>query len=94
MRINEHYIIVLTTLLFFLSLIEIMVIMEEIRERRKESTLERTITIKLDKFMLRRDLKNVKNVVQEFIKSHPEYNKNRSKVYHIACQIIENKKEN
>ena len=92
-RINEHYIIALTTLLFFLSTIEIIVILEEIRERHKESTLERTLTIKLDKFMLRRDVKNVKNIVKEFIKFHPQYKKNTGKVYHIACQIIENKKD-
>jgi hypothetical protein len=39
-RINEHYIIFFTSLLFLLSLLEIIVIMKDISNHHKKNTLE------------------------------------------------------
>ena len=92
-RINEHYIIVFTTLLFVLSLIEITVTLQDIRGHHKKDNLEKTIAIELDKFMSKKDAEDVKILVEDFIKKNPQYNKHIGKVYHIACHVIESKKD-
>jgi len=92
-RIREGYIIVLTTLLFFLSLIEIMVVMGEIHDHYRKNNFERTLTIKLDDFILERKDKNVKKIVEDFIEINPQYNNHRNETYHITCQIMETHKE-
>jgi len=92
-RINEHYIMFFTMILFFLSLIEIIVIIKDISGHHKKDTLEKTITADLDKFMSKRQAENVKILVEDFIKNHPQYNKHIGKVYHIACHAIEDKKD-
>lgn len=92
-RIREGYIIVLTTLLFFLSLIEIMVVTGEIHDHYRKNNFERTLTIKLDDFILERKDKNVKKIVEDFIEINPQYNNHRNETYHITCQIMETHKE-
>ena len=92
-RINEPYIIALTTILFFLSLFEIAVVLSEIHERNQKSSFERILTIKLDDFILQRKKKNVKKLVEDFIKIYPQYKSHRTEIYHIACQIMETHKE-
>ena len=88
-RINEHYIITFTTILFFLSLVEIVVVIREIHEHRQLSVFEQKLTIKLDDFIIQRKKKNVKETVQEFINKYPEYKNHRTEVYHITCDIME-----
>ena len=92
-RINEPYIIALTTILFFLSLFEIAVVLSEIHERNQKSSFERILTIKLDDFILQRKKKNVKKLVEDFIEIYPQYKSHRTEIYHIACQIMETHKE-
>ena len=92
-RIQEVYIIVLTTLLFFLSVVEIAVAMGEIHDRYQQNNFERTLTIKLDDFILERKNNNVKKIVEDFIDTHLEYKNKRSEIYHITCQIMETHKE-
>jgi hypothetical protein len=92
-RIQEVYIIVLTTLLFFLSVVEIAVAMGEIHDRYQQNNFERTLTIKLDDFMLEQKNNNVKKIVEDFIDMHLEYKNKRSEIYHITCQIMETHKE-
>ena len=92
-RIQEVYIIVLTTLLFFLSVVEIAVAMGEIHDRYQQNNFERTLTIKLDDFMLEQKNSNVKKIVEDFIDMHLEYKNKRSEIYHITCQIMETHKE-
>ncbi len=93
LRINEHYIIFFTSILFLLSLTEIVVTIKDISGHHKKDDLERTITIELDRFIKTKDAENVKMLVEDFIKNHPQYNKHIGKVYHIACHIIEDKKD-
>jgi hypothetical protein len=88
-RIKEHYIIALTTILFFLSLLEIIVVTGEIHDHYKKSNFERKLTIKLDDFIIEQRKRSVKKTVEEFIRKHPEYEKHRNEVYHITCQIME-----
>jgi hypothetical protein len=88
-RIQEHYIIALTTILFLLSLIEIIVVTGEIHDHYKKSNFERTLTIKLDDFIIKERKRSAKRTVEEFIKKNPCYEKHRNEVYHIACQIME-----
>ncbi len=89
-RINEPYIIGLTTLLFFLSVIEVGVVIREIHEHVQYSNFERLLTIKLDDFILERKKQtNVKLIVEEFMNENPNYESFRNEVYHITCQIME-----
>lgn len=92
-RINAHYIIALTTLLFFLSFVEIAVVVREIHGHRQYSVFEQKLTIKLDDFILQQQGKNVKRIVEDFIDIHSEYKNKRSEIYHIACQIMETHRE-
>lgn len=93
-RINEPYIIALTTLLFVLSLIEIVVVFREIHDHHKYLIFEEKLTIRLDDFIIEGKKKNVKETVQEFIDKYPEYKNHRNEVYHITCDIIDaHKKE-
>jgi len=93
LRISEYYIIFFTSLLFLLSLTEIIVTIKEISGHHKKDDLERTITIELDEFIQKKDAENVKMLVEDFIKNHPQYNKHIGKVYHIACHMKNNKKD-
>lgn len=92
-RINEHYIIALTTILFFLSLIEIIVVIREIHEHRSYIIFEENLTIKLDDYIIEERKKNVKETVQEFIEKYPEFKNYRNEVYHITCDIMEEHKK-
>jgi len=92
-RINEHYIIGLTTLLFFLSIIEIIVVTSEIRRDYRKTNFERTLTIKLDDFIINKKEKNLKQIIEDFVKNYPEYKKNRKEIYHLSCKIMETHKE-
>ncbi len=92
-RIREAYIIALTTILFFLSIIEIAVAIGEIHDRYQQNNFERTLTIKLDDFILERKKNNVKNIVEEFTELFPQYKNHRNEIYHITCQIMETHKE-
>jgi hypothetical protein len=87
-RINEYYIIVLTTLLFILSILEIIVVVREIHYHRKDLLFEETLTITLDDFIIAGRKKNVIETVQEFIDLYPQYKNYRNKVYHITCDIM------
>jgi len=89
-RINEPYIIGLTTLLFILSVIEVGVVIRDIHGHYQQSSFERLLTIKLDDFILERKKQtNVKFIVEEFIEKNPNYESFRTEVYHITCQIME-----
>ncbi|UCD14247.1 MAG: hypothetical protein JSW60_02205 [Thermoplasmatales archaeon] len=92
-RIKEAYIIMLTTLLFFLSVFEIAVVTGEIHGRYQKSNFQRTLTIKLDDFIIERKKNNVKKIVEEFTEIYPRYRNHRNEVYHITCQIMETHKE-
>lgn len=89
-RINESYIIICTTILFFLSVVEVGVVVREIHGHYQQSNFERLLTIKLDDFILdRKKQTNVKMIVEDFINENPNYESFRNEVYHISCQIMQ-----
>jgi hypothetical protein len=89
-RINEPYIIFFTTLLFFLSVIDVCVVIREIHGHYQQSNFERLLTIKVDDFVFEhKQEKNVKKLVEQFIEENPTYECFRNEIYHITCQIME-----
>ena len=93
-RINEHYIIFFTLILFSLSVIEIIIVMTEIHDNYNKNNFLKLLTIKLSDFMVNKKKRNVQILVGEFIKKHPEYLANRVEVYQIICKIlVEHKKK-
>ena len=63
----------LTSVLLFVSLIEMVFLVRELHERRQESNFDRIITIKLDDFILQKRYKNVRRIVEDFIQEFPQY---------------------
>ena len=91
--IEEAYVIILTTILLILSAVEIILVFEEIHDHYQRGNFDRILTIRLDDFVLERKKLSVKEVVEEFIQTYPQYNKHRNEIYHITCQIMETHKE-
>jgi len=83
----------LTSVLLFISIIEIILVSKEIHEEYQKSNFDRTLTIRLDDFITEQKQKNVKKIVEDFISQYPKYKKHRSKIYHISCQVMETHKE-
>lgn len=91
--VNEIYVIILTSILLVISLVEIILVSLEIHEHYKASNFDRILTIKLDDFITETKEKNVKKIVTDFIDQHLEYEKHRNEIYHTTCQILETHKE-
>jgi len=83
----------LTTILLVISLVEILFVSREMHEHYQRGNFDRILTIKLDDFIIQRKDKNVKKIVTDFIEQHSEYDRHRSEIYHITCQIMETHKE-
>ena len=90
---NNVFVIWLTFVLLIISIIEIIFVGREIHEHYQCSTFDRELTIRLDDFILKKNEKNVQNIVEKFINEHPNYESNRNEIYHIACQIMETHKK-
>jgi len=93
LTLHETYVVILTTILLIISIIEILLVGREIHEHYMSSTFDRILTIRLDDFVLQRKEKNVKKIVEDFIDIHSEYKNKRNEIYHITCQIMETHKE-
>jgi len=87
----DFEIVLPAVILLVLSLIEIVVVVDEIHVTALKMSRERELTIKLEKFVLENPELNVKDVVNRFIKKHPEYKELRRDIYHLVCQIFEEK---
>jgi len=85
----EVFVIALTSILLFISIIEIFLVSFEIHEQYQRSNFDRMLTIRLDDFVTQKKEKNVKKVVVDFIEKYPIYEKNRNEIYHTTCQILE-----
>lgn len=92
-RIQETYIIVCTSFLFILSLIEIVAVSSELHQNYRKSNFEKTLAVKLDDFITENREFNIKRIVANFITYNPEYNVHRNDVYHLTCQILEKRGE-
>ncbi|MBN2604058.1 MAG: hypothetical protein JXA91_08010 [Candidatus Thermoplasmatota archaeon] len=83
----------LTTILVIISVVEIVLVIREIHERHKTSNFERILTIKLDDYILEKRNKNVRKIVEDFIKENEKYRNHRNQIYHLTCQILTTHKE-
>jgi len=87
------FVIIITSILVIISFIEIIFVTREIHEHYKRISFDREMTIRLDDFIIEKNEKNVKKIVEEFINEHSNYITNRNEIYHVACQIMETHKE-
>ena len=93
LTLNEIFVILLTSILLIISVIETILVSKEIHEEFVRSNYDRILTIKLDDFITEAKEKNVKKIVENFINEYPEYRPNRNDIYHTTCQILETHKE-
>jgi hypothetical protein len=91
--VNEVYVILLTSILLVISLVEIILVTAEIHEHYTISNFDRILAIRLDDFITDSKEVNVKKIVTDFTDQHPEYEKHRNEIYHTTCQILETHKE-
>lgn len=91
--IMDTFIIVLTSILVVISIIEMVLVTLEIHEHYQISNFDKILTIKLDDFITEKKGKNVKKIVTDFIDFYPEYEKHRNEIYHTTCQILETHRE-
>lgn len=89
---SDLLVVELTTILLFISIIEILLVSREIHEHYQKDGDQREMTIRLDDFILERRMDNVSRIVEEFLQNNQQYCKQRNTVYHIACQIMETHK--
>jgi len=87
------FVMILTTFLLVISIIEIVFVTGEIHEHYQQENFERIMTIKLDDYIIQKKEKNVKKIMTDFLNQHPEFEKYRHKIYHITCQILETHRE-
>jgi len=91
--VPDIMVVELTTILVIISIIEILFVSREMHEHYQRGNFDRILTIKLDDFIIQKKGKNVKKIVTDFIEQHKEYDRHRSEIYHITCQIMETHKE-
>ena len=92
-ELGETFLIVVTSILLIISLVETILVSIEIHRHYVNSNFDRILTIKLDDFITEEKQENVKKIVEEFINKHPEYGNHRNKVYHTTCQVLQTHKE-
>jgi len=88
---KDFEIVLPATILLALSIIEIIVVIDEIHVTARKMNMERELTIRLEKFIFDNPKLNVKEVVNKFMEKHPEYKDLRKDIYHITCQIFQDK---
>ena len=91
--LQELYVIILTSFLLAISLIEIILVSLEIHEHYTQINLDRILTIRLDDFIIEKKEKNVRKIVTDFIEKYPAYEAHRNEIYHTTCQVLETHKE-
>ena len=91
--VPDIMVVELTMILLIISIVEMIFVSKEIHEHYIKSNFDRVLTIRLDDFILENKKKNVKELVEEFIETHPEYSRHRNEIYHTTCQILETHKK-
>jgi hypothetical protein len=91
--LQEFYVIILTSFLLVISLIEIILVSLEIHEHYTQINFDRILTIRLDDFITEKKDKNVRKIVTEFIEKYPTYKTHRNEIYHTTCQVLETHRE-
>jgi hypothetical protein len=91
--VQEFYVIILTSFLLVISLIEIILVSLEIHEHYTQINFDRILTIRLDDFITEKKKKNVRKIVTDFIEKYPAYESHRNEIYHTTCQVLETHRE-
>jgi len=92
-NLREAYVILLTSILVAVSIVEIMLVTLEIHKEYQRRNFDKILAIKVDDFIIESKEKNVKKIVEGFITRYPEYENNRDEIYHTTCQVLETHKE-
>jgi hypothetical protein len=93
LAIQEMYIIVLTSFLLIISLIELYLVTIEVTDRKSIKSFDRVLTIRLDDFITETKKSNVKEIINSFIERYPVYRSHRTQVYVLSCQILQTHKD-
>ena len=88
-NVPDIMVVELTTILLTISIVEIILVSQEIHKHYIKSNFDKVLTIKLDDFIMNVKEKNVKKIVTNFIEQYPKYSSNRNEIYHTTCQILE-----
>ena len=88
-NVPDIMVVELTAILLTISIVEILLVSQEIHKHYTKSNFDKVLTIKLDDFIMDIKEKNVKRIVTNFIEQYPQYNSNRNEIYHTTCQILE-----
>ncbi len=87
--LQEFYVIILTSFLLVISLIEMILVSLEIHDHYARINFDRILTIRLDDFIIESKEKNVRKIVTNFIEKYPAYQTHRNEIYHTTCQVLE-----
>ena len=87
--IRDINVIIPALILFIFSVIEILVAIDEIRERTLSNSLNKNLESKI-KSVIRKsvDELTVKSIMEKTIEKYPELKGHKSELYHIVCQIL------
>jgi hypothetical protein len=90
---GDIVVVQLTSILVVISVIEIILVGDEIHDHYLRGNYEKILAIKLDDFITKTKQSNVRIIVQEFIDEYPEYKGHRGEIYRTSCQVLETHKE-
>lgn len=76
---------------FILSIFEIIAAMKEIHEHLSEIKGRMDLEEIVRNAMNELEKPTVKNVVEKVLSNHPEESKRKNEIYHIACQLLDEK---
>jgi len=93
LEIQEMYIIVFTSFLLIISLIELYLVTIELTDRKSIRSFDRVLTIRLDDFITETKKSNVKEIINSFLERYPVYRSHRTQVYILCCQILQTHKD-
>ena len=65
----------------------------QIMETHKDELWEKTLNIRLKKFLAKSDKNHVKEIIEKFVKKYPEYKKDPGRVYHVAAKMMDTSNE-
>ena len=87
--VQEIYVIILTSFLLIISIIEMVLVSLEIHGHYIRINFDKLLTIRLDDFIREKKEKNVREIVEDFIDKYPAYQAHRNEIYHTTCQVLE-----
>lgn len=90
---NDLVVLQLTAILVVISVIEIILVINEIHDHYLRGNYEKILAIKLDDFITSTKQTNVRIIIEDFIEEYPEYKGHRGEIYRTSCQVLETHRE-